>query len=206
MCLQPETRTWMQDSILPYKSLVPTPLIVISGKRYCGKTTAAMMLVEENFSLFSVADELKRGYAEFIGIDLAALYDHRKETYRKDMIKWAKENRLNSPDCFLRAWVNSCIGKDRVACDDERFPNEFEAMNLLGAHQVRIKADDEVRISLGWHYDEWIDTDDSETGLDHIPDDWFRENGSLIDNPGIGYRDIFEAEILKFAKSVSEKI
>ncbi len=165
-----------------------------------------MVLAEEGYSIHSIAGSLKAAYAKYMGVDLASMYDHRKETFRKGMIEYATKMRLVDPDIFLRDMIKSCWGGNFVTCDDERYPNEFEALNMLGACQIRIKADIEVRMQLGMIPDEWIDNDTSETGLDDVPDSWFTEHGKLIDNPGLGYRDLFEREILDFAQLVSAKM
>ena len=203
MSLLVSTHRMISEEILPRKWSKPNKLVAICGKRYCGKTTAALILAEAGYSLKSMSDPAKRTYAEMVGVPLADMYNQNKEKHRQGLISYCDSERQRDPDIFIKLYVQKLYLEDRIVCDDLRFPNELEGLLLMGAIPLRIKAEPEVRLINGWIPDEKIDTHLTEIGLDHLPDKWFFDNGgAVIDNPGVGFRDLFASQVVDFENSL----
>lgn len=132
---------------------MPRVLIAFTGLAGAGKTTAAMHLVKHRgFHRVRFAGPLKAMMAA-LGLDQTEIDGDRKElpcdllcgkTPRQAMQWLGTEfgRNLIGPDLWIRAWQAAVAAQPAgvpVVVDDCRFPNEADAIRVLGGTLVRIE-------------------------------------------------------------------
>ena len=173
----------------------------MSARRYTGKTTAGRILqTEMGFELIALADAAKQACADHLSIPVGEFYDPTtKEDRRPALIQYCDRERQRDPDVFVKGWCERLYCQDKLACDDPRLPNEFEAFQLLGAKFIRIKASWDVRTENGYIPDGCIDNHPTETYAETLPDSYF---SAIVENLGVGYFDKFQEDILNAVSRV----
>lgn len=160
-------------------------VILVAGRRYSGKDTAADMIASiMGAQRGAFADELKREYAIRSGADVSRLRSDAayKEQHRQALIDMATAARSVEPTI----WARLCAEHHPVhllVVSDYRFANEREYFKSEGYRviTIRIDATDETRRSRGW-VPSSIDADPSETGEGLEP--WtaaIRNNGTRLE-------------------------
>jgi diphosphomevalonate decarboxylase len=144
--------------------------ILISGKRYSGKTHLGMLLEKElSISCMFLSKNIKKDYARQNNIHLEDLLNDRKvkEQHRSEMISYA-EDKIKE-DRFYWCWklYNSIPDNCRIfTISDARRKQDIEffaaTCNLI---TIRLECNDEIRKERGWKINN-IDNLESESGLD----------------------------------------
>lgn len=169
-----------------------TKLIVLSGKRYSGKSICGTIL-NDIFSYpdFALADQVKIEASKVISVpDLTQeqvyhrlLVDQAfKNSWRHVLIEIGDGKRKIDPDYWLDA-LDRELKKHRFAVvTDVRFPRELEYFKFKYPNcvSVRVEADDAAKRERGWVYDEVIDTSVSECSLDGQHFDVMLDNGTGV--------------------------
>ena len=146
------------------------------------------------FEVNAFADAAKQAYADALRFPVGELYDSQtKEQRRPGLIQYCDRERQKDPDVFVKGWCERLYCQDKLACDDVRLPNEFEALGILGAKFIRIKASWDCRAELGLIPDAAIDTHPTETYAETLPDSYF---SAIVENLGVGFREKFQEDIL----------
>ncbi|KAK6179776.1 hypothetical protein SNE40_012060 [Patella caerulea] len=154
----------------------PLVVLVFSGKRKSGKDYVTDLLQkrfgEINCSIMRLSAPLKSQYAKDHNLDYEKLLDASdyKEKYRKDMIRWGEEQRLQDPGYFCRLTTSGEDSKKPVwiISDARRKPDiEYFKMNHSQVTRtIRVEAEDSIRIKRGFVFTEGVDDAESECGLD----------------------------------------
>ncbi len=161
--------------------MLPEPLhIGLIGKKGCGKSTAASLLLDKldnNVRWLSFADPLKNAATVIFGLSEEEMSDpelketpldrYPFESPRQILQKLGTEAvRSVWPDAWVEAWKQEAEGHDCTITDDVRFLNEAEAVRSLGGILIKIERD-----GLG-------SSDDhaSERGADELPYDIIVKN------------------------------
>ena len=145
--------------------------VVLSGKRYAGKTTLATKLAEENdVQVVDLSAALKRAYCVAHGVSYEELLESRtlKETHRAAMIDFGDAARAGDPYVWCRmAWESLAPYPTRVLVSDARRPTDVAFWRTCTkCTTVRLECSAEERKRRGWTYDPRVDDSVSETGLD----------------------------------------
>uniref|UniRef100_A0A182QJB3 Phosphomevalonate kinase n=1 Tax=Anopheles farauti TaxID=69004 RepID=A0A182QJB3_9DIPT len=162
----------MDTKMLPE---LPRVLLLLSGKRKCGKDFLADALLKrlgpERAQIVRISEPIKRHWADSMGLNLDALLSDGayKERYRKEMIEWSDARRQEDYGVFCRA---ACLTINREICivsdvrrkTDVRFFRETYGPARL--RTVRIEASESVRSARGWSFQAGIDDVQSECDLD----------------------------------------
>jgi hypothetical protein len=154
-----EIQYWMEKkSDFPTTFLDPLEttcvnVVGISGRKRCGKDTAADILCEEyGYEKYSFADPIKSACREIFGFDDDQLYGSKKEdpdsywgfSPREAMQVFGTDSFRDhfGSDIWvrrlfqrLRLWLPR-----RAVIPDVRFPNEVEAIQNIGGRVIRIDA------------------------------------------------------------------
>jgi phosphomevalonate kinase len=155
----------------------PKVVILLSGKRKCGKDFVSEILLKSltNIVAFRIASPIKKQFAKDNNLDFDKLLDssHYKENYRQEMVLWSERIRAKDPNFFLRLAIEESNAKSkpiwmltdaRRLCDVLYFKNgSFKSSKVV---TIRINASQETRIKRGWIFTEGIDDKDTECGLD----------------------------------------
>jgi phosphomevalonate kinase len=180
-------------------------IILISGKRRCGKDTCATILNEflsNNDNIiaynYSFAHRVKEFCSDMYNLELQRLFDDNeyKEQHRHLLIKHGMEEREKDKYIWVKLAFEHILNniKDKfkinrsyknkkyiILISDFRFLSEVDFLiNKLGAlsiYKIRVNSTEEERNKRGWVYNEKIDTSLSECELD-IYDNW----DLIIDN------------------------
>eukprot|EP00941_MAST-03F_sp_MAST-3F-sp1_P005975 g5975.t1 len=159
-------------------------LIILSGKRKCGKDYVADEIrsrLGSDVQIGRLSAPLKAGYAVENGINYAELLTAGpfKEKHRKKMIIWGENRRKCDPGCFARQVIakaekNSSFSPILIISDARRETDlEFLLSEAEGKQYdvllVRIQASNSVRQQRGWVFTHGVDDKPSECGLDKIP-------------------------------------
>lgn len=141
-------------------------LIMLCGKKSCGKTSAAKFIcgAMDTFRRYSFAGPLKRGVGEFFGLTMDQIYgdgrgvvDERygvtprrilqifgTEILQKYIYEVIPELRDKIADRMFwvkqfKSWYKDCVtGNTNIMIDDGRFPHEATAIQDMGGVVVRI--------------------------------------------------------------------
>ena len=145
--------------------------VVLSGKRYSGKTTLATKLAEEHdVQVVDLSAALKRAYCATHGVSYEDLIENRalKETHRAAMIEFGEAARADDPYVWCRAaWESLAPYPLRVVVSDARRPADLTFWTTCTkCTTVRIECSSQERVRRGWTYDPKVDNAVSETGLD----------------------------------------
>uniref|UniRef100_A0A182N0T1 Phosphomevalonate kinase n=1 Tax=Anopheles dirus TaxID=7168 RepID=A0A182N0T1_9DIPT len=154
---------------------LPRVLLLLSGKRKCGKDFLADALLKRlgpnRAQIVRISEPIKRHWADEMGLDLGALLGDGayKERYRKQMIEWSDARRREDYGVFCRAACRTidreiCIVSDVRRKTDVRFFRETYGPARL--RTVRIEASESVRGARGWTFQAGIDDVQSECDLD----------------------------------------
>lgn len=163
------------------ESLNPKVVILLSGKRKCGKDFVSDILLKSlpNICVLRISGPIKRQFAKDHDLDFEQLLDssHYKENYRQRMVLWSEQIRASDPNFFLRLAVNESNAKTkpiwmltdaRRLCDVLYFRTDsFKCSKLI---TIRICASEETRTERGWIFTEGIDDKETECGLDSYKD------------------------------------
>ncbi|XP_062539441.1 phosphomevalonate kinase [Armigeres subalbatus] len=155
---------------------IPLVVLLISGKRKCGKDFLTERLLQrlttERAQVIRISEPIKRSWAETSGLDLEKLLGDSpyKEQYRKEMIEWSDRKRAEDYGCFCRQACSNlskeiCIVSDIRRKTDVRFFREQFGQRVKS---VRIVADDATRMQRGWAFREGVDNVQSECDLDEF--------------------------------------
>uniref|UniRef100_T1JES9 Phosphomevalonate kinase n=1 Tax=Strigamia maritima TaxID=126957 RepID=T1JES9_STRMM len=158
----------------------PYFVLLISGKRKCGKDYLAEKLVDlfghqHLVCKITISEPLKAEYANIYGLDSCRLMESSayKEEFRTSMIKWGEKIRSQDPGYFCRKaieqtkaiqfpiWVITDI---RRQTDLDYFQNSFGDK----VKTVRITAEDNIRQQRHWAYTHGVDDAESECDLDNV--------------------------------------
>ena len=165
-------------------------IIVISGKQYSGKDTAAKILLENltNFKRIGLGDAIKIEYSEKTGIPFDEI-EKNKHLYRQDLIDLGNKRRSEDKDYWIKKVIKM---QGNIIIPDVRVKRELEFFKDAGAYTIRVEADRDVRASRGNLVGE---SDITETDLDNI-ECW----NSVITNNST-YENL-QAETIKLAKEI----
>ncbi|XP_055945146.1 phosphomevalonate kinase-like [Argiope bruennichi] len=155
----------------------PDIIIILSGKRKCGKDYVANILLErygkDDAVILRLSGPLKERYALENNLNYEKLLDSSeyKEIFREKMIKWGEAIRNQDPGYFCRhAIQQSCAKSKRIwIVSDARRKTDIEFFKTNypdETYTVRINASDVVRQKRGWNYAKGVDDCESECGLD----------------------------------------
>ncbi|EAA06245.5 AGAP000338-PA [Anopheles gambiae str. PEST] len=155
---------------------VPRVLLLLSGKRKCGKDFLADALLQrlgtDRAQIVRISEPIKRHWAEAMGLDLAALLGDGayKERYRRQMIEWSDGRRQEDYGVFCRA---ACATIDRPICIVSDVRRQTDVRYFREAYgpetrlrTVRIEASEQVRHGRGWQFQAGVDDVQSECDLD----------------------------------------
>uniref|UniRef100_A0A182LX45 Phosphomevalonate kinase n=1 Tax=Anopheles culicifacies TaxID=139723 RepID=A0A182LX45_9DIPT len=156
--------------------LEPRVILLLSGKRKCGKDFLADALLKrlgtEEAQIIRISEPIKRHWAESKGLNLSELLGDSayKELYRKEMIEWSDARRQEDYGVFCRAACTTinrdiCIVSDVRRKTDVRYFQETYGSERI--RTVRIAASEAVRTERGWQFQSGIDDVQSECDLDN---------------------------------------
>lgn len=173
-------------------SKVPRLVIILSGKRKCGKDHVSNILMnyigsarQHLVAVLRIAGPIKSEFSKSHELDFSRLLDSSeyKEQYREAMVTWSELYRARVGwNCFLEQAIEEARGYEkpvwilndaRRVCDIEYF-KDFPKDTIV---KLRIEANDETRSSRGWSFTENVDDKTTECGLDNF-EDWTH----VIDN------------------------
>ena len=138
-------------------------IIILSGKQYSGKDTAAKILLEKlkDFKRIGLGDAIKLEYSEQTGLTLDEILKN-KHLYRPDLIALGNKRRSEDSDY----WIKKVIAQSgNIIVPDVRVKRELEFFK--NAFKIRVEADVEKRAQRG----KLTSSDDpTETALDDVKD------------------------------------
>ncbi|XP_074605484.1 phosphomevalonate kinase [Brevipalpus obovatus] len=175
----------------------PQLVVIISGKRKCGKDFIVDLLTErfqEFMAIIRIAEPIKLKYSQMHGADFKELLSsgEYKEKHRYEMVRWSEEEKVkrNDPVYFLREaielskahtkpiWI---LSDARRVVDVEFFNSpQFSQTNVI---RIRVEALLETRKNRGWIFTDGIDDAETECGLDHYErwDHLIKNDGTIED-------------------------
>lgn len=138
-------------------------IIILSGKQYSGKDTAAKILLEKlkDFKRIGLGDAIKLEYSEQTGLTLDEILKN-KHLYRPDLIALGNKRRSEDSDY----WIKKVIAQSgNIIVPDVRVKHELEFFK--NAFKIRVESDMEKRAQRG----KLTSSDDpTETALDDVKD------------------------------------
>lgn len=138
----------------------------------------------EKAQIIRISEPIKSKWAVEKGLDLTELLSDGpyKEKYRKEMIVWSDEMRKNDYGIFCKA-ATLAIDKCIVIVSDIRRQGDIkwfrETFTRDKVKLVRIVCDEKIRKNRGWKFQEGVDDQESECGLD----EW-KEWDLIVENDG----------------------
>lgn len=204
------------------EDLSPTNLkliIIISGKRKSGKDHISTLITNyvgyshlKHLAVLRISGPIKRQFARSNKLDFERLLDvtSYKEQYRLLMVEWSENYREKVGwHCFLRTAIMEQGAKHksiwlvtdaRRTCDFDYFEDDqtFENVQII---KIRIQASEESRISRGWVFDDRIDMQPTECGLDDYKD-WT----CIIDNDDDDDRKLLQESLRPIYEAVDRVI
>lgn len=138
-------------------------IIILSGKQYGGKDTAAKIILENltNFKRIGLGDAIKIEYSEKTGIPFEEI-EKNKHLYRQDLINLGNQRR--SEDCDY--WIKKVIKTDgNIVVPDVRVKRELDYFEAENAYKIRVNSSRESREKRGKLVGE---NDVTEVDLDNI--------------------------------------
>ena len=144
--------------------------ILISGKRYSGKTFLATKLNHDlGYPVFNLSDQIKKIYCQENEIDYNTILNDRKfkEKHRFNLIKYAEEKIKIDKFFWCKKLFDTIPENCRIfILSDARRINDInyfsEMTNLI---KIRINCDKKVRANRGFKFN-LVDSLNSEIGLD----------------------------------------
>lgn len=167
-------------------TVIPAAIVLLNGKRKCGKDYFAEILAQglgDVSKILHLSEEIKREYAQLHSLDYELLLTDSpyKDTYRTEMIALGESRRNADPGHYCRLATQHCVAPVWIIVDNRRqsdiafFKSTYPQDVCL---VVRITADDDVRKERGWVWKSGVDNVESECGLDDYPPDVVvRNNG-----------------------------
>lgn len=157
----------------------PKVVIILSGKRKCGKDFVGNLLQQKIGSrliAFRIAEPIKSHFAKNHNLNLEQLMSSSdyKEKYRQEMVKWSEEVRKSDSDYFLKITIQESqankypiwmLTDARRLTDVQYFKNNVKFQNSK-IISLRITASDQTRKRRGWEFTDGIDNAETECGLD----------------------------------------
>lgn len=178
---KPEARAAVQGFVAAHKHMfvlfrgVPRfryRVVLLSGKRFSGKTTLANALVaqRDGLQVLSLSTAIKAAYSASVGADGPSDVESRevKEAHRARMIAFAEAARADDPFHWCRVlWHAVAPWPTDVLVTDARRPSDVAFFRkCTQCTVVRVECPDAVRKKRGWSHDPVVDASPSETGLD----------------------------------------
>ncbi|KAL3287861.1 hypothetical protein HHI36_002318 [Cryptolaemus montrouzieri] len=152
----------------------PRVILLISGKRKCGKdfiTGQLKFRLGYECNILRISEPIKKYYAEKCGISLEELLSDGplKEKYRLEMIIWGEKMRSEDPGYFCRIACKNSSRTPIWIVSDIRRKTDIEYFKKTYGYKirtVRINVNETVRQSRGWIYKQGVDDAESECDLD----------------------------------------
>ena len=166
-------------------------IIILSGKQYSGKDTAAKILLQIliNFKRIGLGDAIKIEYGEQKGLTFEEI-EKNKAQYRQDLINLGNKRRSEDKDYWIKKVIKM---PGNIIVPDVRVKRELEFFKEANAITIRVEASRETRAARGTLVGE---TDVTEVDLDNIKDwDYVIHNDSTYEN--------LQAETIKLAKEIN---
>ena len=166
-------------------------IIILSGKQYSGKDTAAKILLQNltNFKRIGLGDAIKIEYGEQKGLTFEEI-EQNKARYRQDLINLGNKRRSEDKDYWIKKVIKM---PGNIIVPDVRVKRELEFFKEANAITIRVEASRETRAARGTLIGE---TDVTEVDLDNIKDwDYVIHNDSTYEN--------LQAETIKLAKEIN---
>lgn len=153
-------------------------IIVLSGKQFSGKDTAAKIMLDllPDFKRIGLGDAIKIEYGELKNLSFEEI-EKNKPQYRPDLIELGNKRRLEDPDYWLKKVIAQ---PGNVIVPDIRLKHELEIFKNSNAITIRVESDRDNRAKRGI----LIKEDDlTETDLDDISDwDYVIYNNSTYED------------------------
>lgn len=165
-------------------------IIILSGKQYSGKDTAAKVLLENltNFKRIGLGDAIKIEYSEKTGIPFEEI-EKNKHLYRQDLITLGNQRRSEDKDYWIKKVIKM---SGNIIVPDVRVKRELEFFEEANAYKIRVNATRDTRAKRGTLVGE---TDVTEVDLDDETSwDYVMSNDST-------YEDLY-AESLELAQKL----
>ena len=161
--------------------------IVLSGKRFCGKSWLAKKLEEAlGIKEFTLAETIKRNYCKLAGIAFESLLQDRelKEQHRDRLVAYSEAQIAKDQLVWnWSLWQRVQEMDERiVVVSDLRRGHELDFFQrMTECFHVRVSCSEEVREQRGWTQTV-VDQSVSETGLDNAAFDYcFESDKSMKD-------------------------
>lgn len=173
----------------------PKFVIILSGKRKCGKDFVGHLLQQKigpRLIAFRIAEPIKSRFAKNHNLNLEQLMSSSdyKEKYRQEMVKWSEEVRKSDSDYFLKIAIQESqsnkypiwmLTDARRLTDVHYFKNNIKFQNSK-IISLRITASDQTRKRRGWEFTDGIDNAETECGLDQYNQWDFVVNNDATEN------------------------
>jgi len=153
----------------------PDLLILISGKRKCGKDYFMDLLQKRldelniQAGIMRISAPIKHFWSEKHSLDYSKLLDSSsyKEDHRLGMVQWSMKHRAENPGYFPKEAIRmaDAAGKPIWICVDIRHLGDYDWFREHYADRlkrIRVSADEDVRKSRGWSFQEGVDDTASE--------------------------------------------
>ena len=170
------------------EDLAKRKAIVVSGKRYGGKTWFTDQVEKQlDIPQFALSEDIKRSYCKLNNIDADEMLQNRelKESHRAKMVEYCEREiakRKHVWDWSLWERITSKGAHVFIVSDLRRAPDLKFFKQMTDCIHVRVTCSDEVRKARGWKPTN-VDSIPSETGLDAAPFDVeFRSDVSMKDS------------------------
>lgn len=169
-------------------------IIVLSGKQYSGKDTAAKIILENltDFKRIGLGDAIKIEYGEQKGLTFEEI-EKNKHLYRQDLINLGNQRRSEDSDYWIKKVIQM---PGNIVVPDVRVKRELEYFKEANAFTIRVEASRETRSARGQLVGE---TDITEVDLDDI-NDW----DAIITNNST-YEDL-QAQSIELVNLIKEKL
>lgn len=168
-------------------------IIVLSGKQFSGKDTAAAILIDvlEDFTLAPLASAIKEEFGKEKNLVLNEI-ERNKPMYRPELISLGNKRRAED----INYWINKVLEKDgNIIVSDVRFAYELETFKKYDAISIRVEASREARAERGKLVKE---DDPTEIDLDNYKKwDFVVENNSDYES--------FRKKVLEMTKSIQKE-
>ena len=165
-------------------------IIILSGKQYSGKDTAAKILLQNltDFKRIGLGDAIKIEYGEQKGLTFEEI-EKNKAQYRQDLINLGNKRRSEDKDYWIKKVIKM---PGNIIVPDVRVKRELEFFKEANAITIRVEASRETRAQRGTLVGE---TDVTEVDLDDVKDwDYVIHNDSTYEN--------LQAETIQLAKEI----
>ena len=152
---------------------IPSAIVLVNGKRKCGKdffATYLSKILGSVSEILHLSNEIKREYAQLYDLDYELLLTDSpyKDQYRKEMIALGESKRNADPSHYCRLATKHSLVPVWIIVDNRRetdikfFRHSYPQKCIV----VRVTACDEIRQTRGWVWKSGVDDVESECGLD----------------------------------------